>query len=87
MSDWYVIDWLHEGRPRQMDTDDEVFAASFAASLAENGREAVHVTVCPVEEEDAERRARVWERIQRVINADVALDRVIAEALSKGGRG
>lgn len=87
MSAWYVVDWMHEGRALQMDTDDEVFAASFAAQLSENGRQAVHVSVVPVEEEDAERRARVWERIERVIRSDRAFDRVIAEALAKGGRG
>ena len=66
----WVVTWMHRGGHCLIDLDSENAALALAVALSETGRTDVHVTVVDYDD-DPERSARIWARIQERIGSDV----------------
>lgn len=78
----YIVTWKHYGVPCLIDFDREGQALAAAVALAEvgDGRTEIRVTAEEYEEtdEDRERKARIWARIESKIKSEWALPAVVA---------
>lgn len=66
----WMVTWMHCGERCLIDLDSENAALALAVALSETGRTDVHVTVVDYDD-DPERAARIWARIQERIQSDI----------------